>query len=43
MLHFRSSFLYLLKILQQLLYREEVVALCAVLSYLIRVVVHFDY
>lgn len=34
----RSSFLYLLKILQQLLYREEVVALCAVLSYLICVV-----
>lgn len=40
MLHFRFSFLYLLKILHQLLYREEVVELCAVLSYLIRVVVH---
>ena len=42
MLHFRSSILYLLKILHQFLYREEVVALCSVLPYLIRVVVHIN-
>ena len=43
MLHFRSSFLYLLKILHQLLDSEEVVALGAVLSYLIGVVVHITH
>lgn len=43
MLHFRFSFLYLLKILHQLLNSEEEVALGAVLSYLICVVVHITH
>jgi hypothetical protein len=43
MLHFRFSFLYLLKILHQLLHSKEEVALCAVLSYLICVVVHITH
>lgn len=42
MLHFRFSILYLLKILHQLFDSEEIVALGAVLSYLIRVVVHIN-
>jgi hypothetical protein len=40
MLHFRFSFLYLLKILHQLLNAIEVVELCSVLSDFICVVVH---
>lgn len=41
MLHFRFSFLYLREILHQLLNAIEVVKFCAVLSYLIGVVVHY--
>ena len=41
MLHFRFSILYLLKILHQLFDSEEIVALGAVLSDFIGVVVHY--